>query len=245
MCTMNYEASATKAVNPSIVKMSFTIASKNEEVAKAIEELSALRKKSRKDIFLKESLIHESFSQSNIEVRPLYKTVETEEKVGDKVTKVKSTVFDTYEAMTTFNFNLSNADTIIDDFTDILNMAIDLKTKCYYDFDITADEKLQYSEDLMAEAIDNGIKSVKNIVDKSNEINNLIPYILEINTVDDNYYGETAYRGAAKGRSIAADISEYPDIITPELVVDIFNNKKIYLHATVKLIMDLKSSKAI
>lgn len=247
MCNMNYEATASKAVNPTIVKMRFTITASDKDVEKAVNTLNETRKKSRKDIFLKDSLIQDSFTQTSISVQPMYKNEEIKVKVDGKEVTKYNRVFDTYTASTTFSFNLSNTETIIDDFTDILNMGIKLKTKCYYDFDITPEERLQYEEELTAQAVDDGIKSVKNIMSKSEELKNLVPYILEIRTNNSYQFEASAIRGAAKTLKAAAPGSadDYPEIITPEIVIDIFNNKKIFIESTVGLVMDLKSSKAI
>lgn len=245
MCTMNYVSSASKSVKPTVVNMSFSIYVNDTDVTAAIHKLNDQRKKSRQQIFLKDSLIHDSFEQTNIEVTPQYKIVETTKEIDGEKKVIKESVFDHYTAYTNFSFQLKNDDTVLDDFTDILNMTIALKTKCDYSFNITDSERKELLEELTAQAIDNGIKSIKNILGKcqSTELDNRS---LNITGIDTNYASGGGYRGAALAeKCIRKGEYDYEEIITTDLVQDIFNNKKIALSKTINIEIDLKTSRAI
>lgn len=243
MPTMDYLTTATRAVTPSLVKISFTITKCDPDVNNAVSELHKSRKEARRNVFSKDSLIKDSYVQTYINVTPRFKTVETKktDKSGEKI--IKDKVFDCYAASTTISFNLSNNDTIIDDFTDIMNMTIALNSRCDYDFGITEAEKQQIYQELYAEAVDNGMAAVKNIISNSTELKDMTPHIVNINTNPDSGrdYGMAKYRCG----SSYDETPEYEQIITPELVFDMISNKKIVLSSILVLNLDLRGPRAI
>ena len=244
MPTMNYSSTAYKEVNPSIIKMTFSIRATDEDANESIKKLSALRKQCRMEIFSKDSLIHESYKQKQISVDKLYKTVSTKVKDGDTEKLVSNRVFDKFRSSTILEFTLKNEDTVIDDFTDILNLAVELEQDCKYYFDITSEETVSYGEELYAQAIDKGISSVTSIIAKTKDLSDLKPIIIEINTQGHNGYACLDAAVPMKTRGAAAP-DEEANIITPELVADIFDNMKIVLSKSVELVIDLKSQRAI
>jgi hypothetical protein len=247
MPNMNINASAIKKVNPSIVKMGFTIKAYDKDVSKAVDSLNTIRKETRKKLYLVDSLIKDSYNQSNIDVVPLYKNVKSKKMEKGVEKEVIDKVFDKYMSTSTITFTLNNDDTVVDDFTNILNMAIALETKCDYTFDITDEERGAYIEELTAQAIDDGMRSVRTIVSKSTELADLVPKITDIETTPRNsdIYESSRRCGAAKFMNADAGFEEYEQIITPELVFDIFANKKITLSVLLTLTIDLRSSRAI
>ena len=243
MPTMDYLATATRAVTPSLVKMSFTITKSDPDVNNAVSELHKARKEARRTIFTKESLIKDSYVQTYIDVVPKFKTVETKKTEGKEEKIVKDRVFDCYSASTTLAFNLSNDETVIDDFTDIMNMTIALNSRCSYDFGITETEKHQIYQELYAEAIDNGMAAVRNIIAKSSELSEMTPYIMDINTnPNSNRNYAASYRC---GNAFDEADMAYEPIITPEIIFDMFSNKKITLASMLVLKLDLRGPRSI
>lgn len=243
MPTMDYLATATRAVTPSLVNISFTITKSDPDVNNAVSELHKARKEARRTIFTKDSLIKDSYVQTYIDVVPKFKTVETKKTNGKEEKIVKDKVFDCYVASTTISFNLSNNDTIIDDFTDIMNMTIALNCRCNYDFGITESEKQQIYQELYAEAVDNGMADIKNIISNSTELKDMTPHIVNINTNPNSGrdYAAAKYRCG----SSYDEAPEYEQIITPELVFDMIANKKIVLSSMLVLNLDLRGPRAI
>jgi len=244
MPTMDYLATATRSITPSLVKMSFTITKSDPDVNNAVSELHKARKEARRTIFTKNSLIKDSYVQTYIDVVPKFKTVETKKTDGKDEKIVKDKVFDCYSASTTLAFNLSNDETVIDDFTDIMNMTIALNSRCSYDFGITDDERQQIYQELYSEAIDNGMAAVRNIIAKSSELSEMTPYIMDINTnpSSNRDYAATKYRC---GNALNESDMTYEPIITPEIIFDMFSNKKITLASMLVLKLDLRGPRSI
>ena len=241
MSTMNYKSKSEMYVKPTIVKINFTICETDKDVKVAVSKLRDAISKSKKTIMLKNSLKSGSFEQTQISVIKKYKTVNT---IGpDNKTTTREQIFDCYAASTIFSFILENGDTIVDDFTDILNMTIELQTKCNYVFDITNEERSEYKLKLISEAIDKGVNAVNTIILNVNEADlskaTLVNIVTDPNAAKD--FDGVMYRKA----SAASNTDTYEEIITQDMIIDMFNNKKIYLFTEVLLNFNIDSSRAI
>ena len=242
MTTLNYKSLVTKEVSPSIVKMGFRLTSQNADVDKAIKDLAELRRKCKAEILKTHSVDNSSYRQENIEVQPFYTMVTKKKKVGGETEEYVERKLDSYIARSDIRFVLENeADTTIDDFVKILNMTLDLKTKCYYDFCITDSERDQIMIELTAEAVDKALQDMKTIIEKSSSLAETKPIIISI---DDNgpsrnvvFDSAPKYKGAPQEEAEA--------IITPELVNDIFINKKIKISKELTIKFELISQKTI
>ena len=240
MSTMNYKSKSDMYVKPTIVKINFTICETDKDVKVAVSKLRDAISKSKKTIMLKNSLKSGSFEQTQISVIKKYKTVNT---IGpDNKTTTREQIFDCYAASTIFSFILENSDTIVDDFTDILNMTIELQTKCNYVFDITNEERSEYKLKLISEAIDKGVNAVNTIILNVNEAD--LSKATLVNIVTDPNAAKEFDSVMYKSRS-ASNTDTYEEIITQDMIIDMFNNKKIYLFTEVLLNFNIDSSRAI
>lgn len=240
MSTMNYTSKSEMYVKPTIVKINFTICETDKDVKVAVHRLHDAISKSKKSIMLKDSLKSGSFEQTQISVIKKYKTVNT---IGpDNKTTTREQIFDCYAASTIFTFILENSDTIVDDFIDILNMTIELQTKCNYIFDITEEERSEYKLKLISDAIDKGVKAVDTIILNVNEAD--LSKATLVNIVTDPDAAKALDSVMYKSRA-ANNTDTYEEIITQDMIIDMFNNKKIYLFTEVLLNFNIDSSRAI
>ena len=112
-----------------------------------------------------------------------------------------------------------------------------------YTFDITDEERVNATNQLVADIIDNGMQNIRQIIEKSGELVNMKPILLRVEEPQ-----ITAARTGAVRHSSAdfmEELEELDEVITPELVADIFDNKKIVLSKSLNLTIDIKSPKAL
>ena len=211
MTKMLYNSSATQEVKPTIIKMVIGIDVHDNEVASAVKTLSNIRKSCRDLIYSKKSCNLSTYKQTEITVSEQfeYKQIERPDRKGTTVTQTLK-VKNGYNAATALTFTLLNEDTVVEDFTNIINIPLtintdNIKVKCQYDFDITKEE---------ADA---------NFVESQPSYGGGVPKYKESSFCSDIFNQE--------------DIEE---IITPELVQDIFDNRKIILNKRMTLCFDIK-----
>lgn len=237
--------SSTVKVNASIIKLTFTVTAENENVAEAIKELNTTRKELKTFLFGKNSFTSSTYNQTNITTTKKYKYISIKKTENNEEKEYKDQVFDKYVVSSLITCELKNSASIIEDFTDILKFItaannIELK----YTFDITDEERVNATNQLVADIIDNGMQNIRQIIEKSGELVNMKPILLRVEEPQIT----AARTGAVKGRSLAdfmEELEELDEVITPELVADIFDNKKIVLSKSLNLTIDIKSPKAL
>ena len=248
MTKMLYNSSATQEVKPTIIKMVIGIDVHDNDVASAVKTLSNIRKSCRDLIYSKKSCNLSTYKQTEITVSEQfeYKQIERPDRKGTTVTQTLK-VKNGYNAATALTFTLLNEDTVVEDFTNIINIPLtintdNIKVKCQYDFDITKEERANIMCDLTAQAIDNGLADIEKIIETSNTLKGKAATIESIDFVE----SQPSYGGGVpkyKESSFCSDIFNQEDIeeiITPELVQDIFDNRKIILNKRMTLCFDIK-----
>lgn len=253
MATFTYQKSVEKISSPSIVRMELFISVHEKTAKDAVIKLDKLRT-SYKKLFLTDdgtkklnSLIASSYLQTEINVRENFKTVTVEVKTGREIKKENKRVQDGFVANTTFGFTLANKAGVIDDFVYVLNIPLSNKDKdvslhCDYSFDIKDTEREAINLELYSQAIDECMADVQAIIDKSKTFANYKIAIKEINQNNSNAIGHE-YESSAKYKGLRnmAILDDQPieEIITPDLVKDIFENKKIITNKTLWFTLEL------
>ena len=233
MTKMLYNSSATQEVKPTIIKMVIGIDVHDNEVASAVKTLSNIRKSCRDLIYSKKSCNLSTYKQTEITVSEQFEYNQIERPRNGQTVTQTIKVKNGYNAATALTFTLLNEDTVVEDFTNIINIPLtintdNIKVKCQYDFDITKEERANIMCDLTAQAIDNGLADIEKIIET------------------DFVESQPSYGGGVpkyKESSFCSDIFNQEDIeeiITPELVQDIFDNRKIILNKRMTLCFDIK-----
>ena len=247
MTKMLYNSSATQEVKPTIIKMVIGIDVHDNEVASAVKTLSNIRKSCRDLIYSKKSCNLSTYKQTEITVSEQFEYNQIERPRNGQTVTQTIKVKNGYNAATALTFTLLNEDTVVEDFTNIINIPLtintdNIKVKCQYDFDITKEERANIMCDLTAQAIDNGLADIEKIIETSNTLKGKSATIESIDFVE----SQPSYGGGVpkyKESSFCSDIFNQEDIeeiITPELVQDIFDNRKIILNKRMTLCFDIK-----
>ena len=247
MTKMLYNSSATQEVKPTIIKMVIGIDVHDNEVASAVKTLSNIRKSCRDLIYSKKSCNLSTYKQTEITVSEQFEYNQIERPRNGQTVTQTIKVKNGYNAATALTFTLLNEDTVVEDFTNIINIPLtintdNIKVKCQYDFDITKEERANIMCDLTAQAIDNGLADIEKIIETSNTLKGKSATIESIDFVE----SQPSYGGGVpkyKESSFCGDIFNQEDIdeiITPELVQDIFDNRKIILNKRMTLCFDIK-----
>ena len=247
MTKMLYNSSATQEVKPTIIKMVIGIDVHDNEVASAVKTLSNIRKSCRDLIYSKKSCNLSTYKQTEIMVSEQFEYNQIERPRNGQTVTQTIKVKNGYNAATALTFTLLNEDTVVEDFTNIINIPLtintdNIKVKCQYDFDITKEERANIMCDLTAQAIDNGLADIEKIIETSNTLKGKAATIESIDFVE----SQPSYGGGVpkfKESSFCSDIFNQEDIeeiITPELVQDIFDNRKIILNKRMTLCFDIK-----
>ena len=247
MTKMLYNSSATQEVKPTIIKMVIGIDVHDNEVASAVKTLSNIRKSCRDLIYSKKSCNLSTYKQTEITVSEQFEYNQIERPRNGQTVTQTIKVKNGYNAATALTFTLLNEDTVVEDFTNIINIPLtintdNIKVKCQYDFDITKEERANIMCDLTAQAIDNGLADIEKIIETSNTLKGKAATIESIDFVE----SQPSYGGGVpkfKESSFCSDIFNQEDIeeiITPELVQDIFDNRKIILNKRMTLCFDIK-----
>ena len=247
MTKMLYNSSATQEVKPTIIKMVIGIDVHDNEVASAVKTLSNIRKSCRDLIYSKKSCNLSTYKQTEITVSEQFEYNQIERPRNGQTVTQTIKVKNGYNAATALTFTLLNEDTVVEDFTNIINIPLtintdNIKVKCQYDFDITKEERANIMCDLTAQAIDNGLADIEKIIETSNTLKGKAATIESIDFVE----SQPSYGGGFpkyKESSFCGDIFNQEDIeeiITPELVQDIFDNRKIILNKRMTLCFDIK-----
>ena len=250
MAKMKYEKTITKLVKPSVVNLHITIMREGKDAIKVLSDLNNIRELCKDFIISKKSYKENSYKQFNVNFMKLYKNktvYKNKNKASDLLSedeyknlkiqeltikekksiiyeKMDIKVFDKYEASIVVTAALNNSDTVIDDFTNIINMAIDKKLTCTYDYNITDNEQHKYDLELYTECVNEGINEIKEIISgfnfKHNDIN-----LLSIST--DSEYGNTTFgieRTSKYSKRLDTSYYEPEQYFIPDLIKELFNN---------------------
>ena len=247
MTKMLYNSSAIQEVKPTIINMVIGIDVHDNDVASAVKTLANIRKSCRDLIYSKKSCNLSTYKQTEITVSEQFEYNQIERPRNGQTVTQTIKVKNGYNAATALTFTLLNEDTVVEDFTNIINIPLtintdNIKVKCRYDFDITKEERANIMCDLTAQAIDNGLADIEKIIETSNTLNGKAATIESIDFVE----SQPSYSGGVpkyKEASFCSDVFSQEDIeeiITPELVQDIFDNRKIMLNKRMTLCFDIK-----
>lgn len=233
---LNHIVTQSIGVKPTVVSLNITACNYGETPKEATDKLLEGKNKLEKSIYDRKSYCEHSYKQSSISVEKLYKSVYNKEKnVYDKI-------FDKYKASLVINADLEKTpdtmEEIIDDFTYIFNVCIDLEYTCYYLFDVQDSFRKITEQELYAKCIDSGLNQIRFIISKT-ELKNKTIDLNEVSDVCDSY--NNSYK-TSKNCEIAfnSNVSDYvpSQYITKELIKELFNNN-IEISKTLKLRVSL------
>lgn len=237
MTKITYNKTITKSVKPTIVNLDFYIKTSNKELGKAINALNEIRKICKDFVESKKSYRVDSYKHENINVRKIMKTkifyVDTlnpsrilslEQICAVSPEDIKyykketEEIFDKYEVSISANAILDNSETVIEDFTDIVNMCLEKEISCTYNHTITKEERQQYNLAMYSECVNKAVEEVKQIIDdievKSNSF-------FEVSEISDNFGSSNRELCMADYGTASYKPEQY---FIPELIKELFNN---------------------
>ena len=240
MAQMVYPCSAEIRVKPSIVNIGFLICKSNEDPKQVINELNKTINLVKDYCTSRPSYRKDSYSQSNINVRQdihkfdVYVNTENN-KIIDVTAYLKLSAneqakyipqrkeeFLGYIVSTTIEIILNNDDTVIDDFTNIVNMAVENDIKVEYEHNILPEERHTYMKKLYAQCVNQGMRDIVEIV---TNIDVFDPKTLKIEEIVENF-GRTGALIADKycSSDLASASYEPEQYFVPEIIKELFNN---------------------
>lgn len=245
MTKMKYTKTVTKTVHPTIVKLNLIITCEDKNASSAIDKLNDTITTCKCLITKKSSYEKYSYKQTNLKFRKCYKkkiiyvnkkiksniltkdeydiAVENDSSVSKVYEKTEVSVFDKYEASTQLSAVLIYNDTVIQDFTDIMNMAIDKKINFTYDHNITDTEKNAYEIELFTTGVNSGLDEINNIVSKFKFSHDKVKIV----SIDEqpSYGLYNVECSDISARTLGTSNSYVPETyLIPSLVKELFNN---------------------
>lgn len=242
---MLYNSTATKSVPPNIVELSMVI-ERTEITAKyVIDSIHKIRDLAKDFIMRQESYVKDSYKQTAINLKKIvekevyYEHKTTKEKI-DVMTyeSMKATIapnfekkveekFIGYKATVYLNATIQYCESAVNDFANISNMSIENDIRLNYNFTLSKDLKDEVMQDLYAACINDGMKNILAIVNKTESLKGPV-HIVEI--IDPDSVPNNYSFSSAKNMSIDSANSMYipEQIISIELVQDLFNNNIVF-----------------
>lgn len=233
MAKLVYPCTATKTVKPSIVRLAFTISvdgqdpkailtSLNNTISMA-KDFCTSKKSYRPDSYIQSDISFRENSPSDISFRENsskeYENLSAEEQHRYK--KYSKNVYIDYSVSTNISIILNNNDTVIQDFTDIVNMIIENNMRCYYFHDILEEERQKYMRQLYVDCINTGMKEISEI---ANGVTYFDPKNIQIIQVGENLSNSGSIMSDMCYKGSRADVYEPKKFCIPELVKELFNN---------------------
>lgn len=239
---MEYKCNASKKVKPSIVKMTFNIRKENIDSKQVVTDLKDTVDELRTLCVTTNSYKYDSYEQQNINfrknnVKEYYyinsktnKTITVDE--YNKLKDVDRVDFEkryrvklvSYIASVTINIILNNNNTVVNDFTKIINKCIELAIDCNYEHTITEEERDKYMRVLYANCINNGIEAITEI---ASDIKCYDKNKVEVLSITDTNISNGMYERdlspMLKRCSMNSDYEEEQYFI-PEFIKELFNN---------------------
>lgn len=242
MAQIIYPCFAEMHVKPSIVIMTLKIFTSGKDAKSVLSELNDKLSLARDFCIAKPSYRENSYSQENISFREnhtteyfyrhlyLKDTLKTEVEYKNLTANEQQMyarqsrkIFDNYTASTRINITLNNTETVIDDFTSIVNMSTDQSLFCSYEHTILPEQKKKYMRQLYINCVNQGMNDII-------EIANGIPYFnpehIEIVKITEDIKRERDYGIDFSCKSAMLAEEEYTpeNYFIPELVQELFNN---------------------
>lgn len=253
LMTMNSEQRL--ALKPDIVRIRFSASISGMDINEITKEINEVRNAIKNMILSKQSYQSDSFKQNSLNITKHTNTERIYGISGDESSYIseaeyKELPYNTrpkykliridhnfigYSSNLNISATLTISDTTVEDFIALYELSIKHNLNFYYD--CTLSNKLADStmETLYAHCISDGISKIEHIVSRVNSMKNRIINIVEIidpeaiSCSEDVAYARSAIRSA----DMARDTSE--QIITPELIEDIFNNtREVSYNLTIK-----------
>ena len=214
---LKYASTQSISVKPTIVEISLYLLNYGKTPKEAHDLLLDGRNKIKELVSSLGSYRENSYKQQNVGVEKLYKY----EKKNDGCNITSEKVFDKYAAHTYITLilerNEENDDIIIEDFTNIFNLALNLDYRCTYHHNITETERESYNRKLYASCINNGLDEITAIIDDTKLRNKDI----ELNEVLEDKLGSYPMMRICSENNYN---EETDVIINPELIKELFNN---------------------
>lgn len=239
MTKLVYPCKATKTVKPSILRLEFTISENGHNPKAILTSLNNTISMAKDFCTSKKSYRPDSYTQSDISFKDtssteyyyqnvytnLKKSVKEYENLSaeeqHKYKKYSRKAFIDYSVSTNISIILNNSDTVIQDFTDIVNMAIENNMKCNYLHDILEEERQKYMRQLYVDCINTGMKEISEI---ANGVNYFDPKDIQIIQVGENLSNSGFVMSDTCYKESRADVYEPEKFFIPELVKELFNN---------------------
>ena len=246
--TMIYNSKAVKEVKPDIVGIGISFSEKADTAKEAIDKLTESRFLAKKFITSKKSFQKDSYHQFNFGIHKrvyresyLVNTTDNSEISDQEYNSIPQTVrqsysrkirekFLYYEATIDVIAVLEYGDTTVKDLIDILNMCTEKHFDCRYKHEVSSKLKEAIMQELYAECINKGVAEVQKIINGLDFIVSKKVYLIEIYDPDavatNNYDSRMIMKSKNCMMEESSICSSYEpeQIITPELIEELFNN---------------------
>ena len=259
MATIEYSSTSHIEVKPTIVEMTFSIRVSDDSPNKSITKFNDCVTKLKKRIMKKKSYREDTYKQQNIDFRKndiyeyYYKEITTGKTIStddySRLDKESQTTYQYYKRFvgtyyitsSSVSIILNNTESVIKDFTDLINFSIDLnteitaeteniyvKTHCTYNHTILKEEREAYMKQLYIDCINKGIDDLKNI---AKNVSIFDPNNLKVNIITERSFDSLD----RTSRDLIADFdseatmrcgsaSQTEQYFIPELIKELFNN---------------------
>lgn len=247
---MIYNSVATKEVKPDVVGLMIRLNAKCKTAKEAADKINEDRNLAKTFITNKESYRTDSYHQTDFNLRKqTYRETYYVRKNNDKTeisqeewnnlsqvnrneyTRMTREHFLYYEANLSLVSVLNYGDTVVTDLMGIFNMCTEKDFKCDYEHAISDELEDATMQELYTKCINQGVVAVQNIVNHLNFVTSKEVKLLEVRdpaaiSTPTHYDGAMMRKSAMcmEDACLGASAYEPEQIITPELLEELFNN---------------------